>query len=226
VFVMLAWFQQELPSLLSTYGYTAIAVLIFLESVGLPVPGSTVLLVAAIYAGATNSMSIAGVLVASSTGAVVGDNLAYWLGRTAGYSLTARFGHYLGLTESRVKLGRYLFRRFGGWVVVLGRFVPLMRVLVTLLAGINHMGWPRFLLLNVAGVTAWAVVFGYGAYVLGVQAHRLVGPVGLAAGALGIVGLAVGVMLLTRHERRLIAQAEVAFPEPFIEEQQPRSGEP
>ncbi len=77
---MLAWFETELPSLLATYGYGAVAVLMGLESLGLPVPGATVLVAASLYAGATNGLNIAGVILAAGAGALVGDNLVYWAG--------------------------------------------------------------------------------------------------------------------------------------------------
>jgi membrane protein DedA with SNARE-associated domain len=205
---MMAWFHAELPSWLASYGYGAVAVLIALESLGLPVPGATVLVAASLYAGATDGLDIAGVILAAGAGALVGDNLAYWVGRTAGYGLLVRFGRYLGLTERRVKLGRHAFRRYGSWVVVLGRFVPVLRVLVTLLAGINGMGWTRFLLLNTTGVIAWAGVFGLGAYALGAQAHRLVEPVGAVALVAGVTGILGVIAFLVRQQRQLLAEAD------------------
>jgi membrane protein DedA with SNARE-associated domain len=176
-----------------------------------------VLVAASLYAGATDGLNIAGVILAAGAGALVGDNLAYWAGRTAGYRLLVRFGRYLGLTEQRVKLGRYAFQRYGNWVVVLGRFVPVLRVLVTLLAGINGMGWTRFLLLNTTGVIAWAAVLGLGAYALGAQAHRLVRPVGAVALVVGVVGLVAAIMFLIRQQRRLLAEAETADPDTLHE---------
>ena len=211
---MLAWFETELPSWLATYGYGAVAVLIALESLGLPVPGATVLVAAALYAGATDGLDITGVVLAAGAGALVGDNLAYWAGRTAGYGLLVRFGRYLGLTEQRVKLGRHAFQRYGNWVVVLGRFIPVLRVLVTLLAGINGMGWARFLLLNTTGVIAWATVFGLGAYALGAQAHRLIEPIGAVALVVGVVGILGVIVFLVREQRRLLADAVTADAEP------------
>jgi membrane protein DedA with SNARE-associated domain len=116
-----------------------------------------------------------------------------------------------------VKLGRHAFQRYGSWMVVLGRFVPVRRMLVTLLAGLNGMGWGRFLLLNTSGVIAWAAVLGLGAYALGAQAHRLVEPVGavaLVVGTIGILGVAV---FLVREQRRLLVEAETADPDPVHE---------
>ncbi len=86
------WFQTNLHDLLSTYGYGGVALLLALESLGFPVPGATVLVAAAVYAGAAQNLDISGVIVAASVGAIVGDNLAYWIGRLAGYPLLARYG--------------------------------------------------------------------------------------------------------------------------------------
>jgi membrane protein DedA with SNARE-associated domain len=209
---MLAWFETELPTLLATYGYGAVAVLMGLESLGFPVPGATVLVAASLYAGVTDGLDIAGVILAAGAGVLVGDNLAYWAGRTAGYGLLVRFGPYLGLTEQRMKLGRHAFQRYGTWVVVLGRFALVLRVLVTLLAGINGMGWTRFLLFNTSGVITWTAVLRLGAFALGAQAHRLVGPVGAVALVAGATGVVAAMAFIVRRKRELLAEAEAAGP--------------
>ena len=183
---------------------------------GVPVPGEAALVLAAIYAGVTGQLNIAGVVAAATVGAILGDNGGYWLGRTIGLSLLLRYGRYALISEGKIKLGRYLFDRHGGKVVFFGRFVAVLRVLAAFLAGLNHMPWPRFVAFNIAGGVLWAAVFGFGAYLLGSQFHHLTGPLGY--GAVGIAALAVtaSVVLFRRHERHLIEKAELAYPDPLI----------
>ena len=128
-----------------------VAFVIGLESMGLPVPGETTLVTAGIYAGTTGRLNIALVVAAASTGAILGDNLGYWIGHRFGYRLLLRYGRLLRLTPARIKLGQYLFHRHGGTVVFFGRFMALLRTLSALTAGINWMPWWRFLFFNAAG---------------------------------------------------------------------------
>src|SRR5215813_11955587 len=107
-----SWFSPEhVTALISAYGYGAIAVIIGLESMGLPLPGETVLVIAALYTGAHPDLSIWGVITAAATGAIVGDNVGYWLGREVGYGLLRRYGRHVGLSDARIKVGQYLFQR-------------------------------------------------------------------------------------------------------------------
>src|SRR3954464_5687956 len=138
--------EFDLHLLIATYGYWLILLTVGLESMGVPLPGETTLVAGAVYAGTTGRLDIELVLAAAAAGAVVGDNLGYWLGRRLGFPLMLRHGPRVGLTESRMKLGQYLFLRHGGKIVFFGRFVALLRTFAALLAGINHMAWPQFLL--------------------------------------------------------------------------------
>jgi membrane protein DedA with SNARE-associated domain len=211
-----SWFSREhLHDLIAAYGYWAIAVVIGLESTGLPLPGETTLILSAIYAATTHNLNIWGVLAAAAIGAIVGDNIGYWLGRTFGYSLLLRFGRYLGITDQRIKLGQYLFLRHGGKVVFFGRFIAVLRVLAAFLAGANRMEWRPFLLANGAGGILWAVAYGLGAYSFGAalsHAHRSIGLVLLLIAA-ALVALAL--LYVRSHEAELQRQADAALPGPL-----------
>ena len=99
------WFSPEyLTHLIATYGYLAIAVIIGLESMGLPLPSESALVLAALYAS-RHDHNIAGVVAAAATGAILGDNIGYWIGREFGYRLLLRYGGYIGLSASKIKLG-------------------------------------------------------------------------------------------------------------------------
>src|SRR5260370_42538203 len=102
---MLNFLARNLDSLLATYGYVAVFVFVGVESLGIPVAGETMLVTASIYAGTTGRLSIFWVIVASSAGAIVGDNIGYLIGRTGGYALLRRYGRYIRLEENRLRLG-------------------------------------------------------------------------------------------------------------------------
>lgn len=211
----LGFIQHDLSGLLSTYGYWAVILLTGIESTGIPVPGETMLLTAAIFAGTTHRLDIGLIIAAASTEAILGDNLGFWAGRRFGYRLLIRHGQRIGINQARLKLGRYLFLRHGGKVVFLGRFVAVLRAWAAFLAGANGMPWPSFLQFNVAGGVVWAAVFGLGGYLLGDAVHRLVGPIGTATLIIaGAVIVASGV-ILRRREQQLLAKAEAALPGPL-----------
>jgi membrane protein DedA with SNARE-associated domain len=212
---VLSSFEHELPALIATHGYWIVALVVALESMGVPLPGETVLVSAALYAGATGNLEIAGVVAAAATGATLGDNGGYWIGRKVGLPLLLKYGRYLRLGEAEIKLGRYMFARYGGSVVFVARFIALLRVLAAFLAGVNRMAWGRFCAFNVAGAIAWACLFGFGAYALGSQIERLTGGAGLVALAAAGGALALGVVYLRRQEARLLEEASRAYPGPL-----------
>ena len=148
----------DLQHFLVTYGYWAVFVFVAIESIGIPFPGETMLLVAAIDAGTTHQLSIVLVIIAATCGAILGDNLGFWIGREGGYRLLRRYGRYIGFNERRVKLGLYLFRKHGGKIVFFGRFVAVLRAWAAFLAGVNRMQWSRFLLFNALGGVSWATL--------------------------------------------------------------------
>jgi membrane protein DedA with SNARE-associated domain len=197
---------------IAAYGYWAVLVLVGLESMGLPLPGETALIAAAVYAGTRHQLDIVGVIAAASVGAVVGDNIGYEIGRRLGFPLLVRYGPRIGLDERRLKLGRYLFRRYGGSIVFFGRFIALLRTFAALLAGANRMPWPRFFFFNAAGAVTWASMFGIGGYLLGASVHRISGPLGIGLLILGITAVLAAFVFLRRHEQALLAAAERALP--------------
>ena len=206
---------NNLANFLSTYGYWAVLVFVAIESTGIPFPGETMLIFASIYAGRTHRLSIFLVIAAAATGAILGDNIGYWVGREAGFRLLRRYGRYIRLDERRLKLGQYLFRKHGGKVVFFGRFIAVLRAWAAFLAGVNRMPWYDFLLFNAAGGIVWATLYGLGAYYLGDNIHRFTGPAGYALLALGILSLIASIYLVHRNEERLQKEAEEAMPGPL-----------
>src|SRR6266849_1781838 len=147
-----------------TYGYAAVFLIVMLESAGIPLPGETILVSAAAYAGSRHALTPGYIIAAAAAGAIVGDNIGFWVGREFGTSLLSKWGYLIGLDERKRNLGRYLFARHGGKIVFFGRFVALLRAFAALLAGANGLPPMRFLIFNAAGGIVWATVFGVGGY--------------------------------------------------------------
>jgi membrane protein DedA with SNARE-associated domain len=192
-----------LVHLLRTYGYPALVVLITLECLGLPLPGETLLIGGALVAIHTQHINIHLVVLFATLGAITGQLGGYIIGTTLGYRMLRRYGARIGLTPSRLALGRLLFRRHGVKVVVISRFVALLRQLAGLLAGATRMPWPKFMLANVVGSVLWAAGYGYGAAALGDTLKRVAGPVAILLGIAAAVAVVVGVLWVRRRERQL-----------------------
>lgn len=211
---MLSFLARNLDSLLASYGYLAVFIFVGVESIGIPVPGETMLVTAAIYAGTTGRLSIVGVIIASSAGAIVGDNIGYVIGRTGGYRLLKRYGRYIRLDENRLRLGQYLFHKHGPKVVFFGRFISVLRIFAAFLAGVNQMHWRRFLLFNALGGIIWSTLYGVAAYLLGQQLLRLSGEVDLVLAIVGVTVIIAAIVFLRRNEARLQREADEAMPGP------------
>jgi membrane protein DedA with SNARE-associated domain len=209
---------SALDDLLSNFGYLAVFALIAIESLGIPAPGETMLVTAAVYAGATGNLLIEGVIAAAAAGAIIGDNIGYAIGRKGGYRLLLRHGHKLRIKESHLKVARYVFDRHGGKVVFFGRFVAILRTYAAFLAGVGQMEWKRFLACNAAGGIVWATIFGLLGYFGQKAFEKLSTPINIALGALGIVAIVVFTIVLRRRTERLADVAEQAYPGPLGEE--------
>ena len=188
-----------LAHLIQTFGYWAIGGIVALESMGFPFPGETVLVAAVIYAGTTHDLEILFVIVAAATGSVLGNIVGFWIGREGGYRLLLRYGHYVRLTERKIKLGQYLFLRHGGKIVFFSRFVAVLRAVAALLAGANRMNWSHFLLANAASGVVWATLYGVGAYYLGKEARFLTKYTGIAVAVAAIMLLGGAIILVRRQ---------------------------
>ena len=182
---------------------------------GIPLPGETILLAASIYAGQTHHISIFLVVLAAALGAIVGDNIGYVIGYFGGFKLVKRFGKYIKIDKAELKLGRYLFHKYGGRIVFFGRFVAFLRILAALLAGINHMHWRRFLIFNALGAILWASVDGAAGYFLGRKVHQLSASTGIIIFILAFLIMTAFTLYIHRHLKQLQAEAEKTFPGPI-----------
>lgn len=146
---------------------------------------------------------------------MLGDNVGYWLGRELGFRVLIRYGSYVGLNEGRIKVGQYLFQLHGGKLVFFGRFFALLRLWAAVLAGVNQMAWPKFLLFNTVGAVVWATLYGLGAYYLGHALENVTEPAAIVLGVIGILILVAVLVFTKKHEAELTAQAEDALPGPI-----------
>ncbi len=207
--------QDAFTRLIASYGGWIVAGVVGLESTGVPLPGETMLVSAALYAATTGRLGIVTVVVAAIGGAIAGDNVGFWIGREFGYHWLVRRGMIIRLTPRRLKLGQYLFDRHGGKLVFFGRFVAVLRTYAALLAGVNCMSWTRFLFFNSTGAAVWAAAYGFGAYAFGQTVARLAGPISLGL-LVAAVGAGIGGFLFVRgHERQLEDRADCALPGPL-----------
>src|SRR3954468_22084364 len=208
---------SAIDDLLTNYGYLAVFAIIAIESLGIPAPGETMLVIASVYAGATGNLVIEGIIVAASAGAIVGDNIGYAIGRTGGYRLLIRHGPKLRINQGHLKVARYVFERHGGKVVFFGRFIAILRTYAAFLAGVAQMEWKRFLAWNAAGGVVWATIFGLLGYFGQKAFEQLSTPINIALGAIGLIAIVAFTRALRRRAGRLADVAEQAYPGPLTD---------
>jgi membrane protein DedA with SNARE-associated domain len=203
--------SDTLIGLIPTHGPWIIFAIVALESAGLPLPGETILVAAALLAATTGQIDIVVVVLSAATGAIVGDGIGYMVGRRLGLPFLRRYGRHVRLDEDRLLIGRYLFFQYGNTVVFFGRFVAVLRMFAALLAGANSMPAGRFFFFNIAGGICWACLFGFGAYAVGAEIYKISGA--LSVMSLGLF-IAAGYPLsifIRRNEAALRRRAKVAL---------------
>ena len=192
---------EWLVDLFARYGYAVVFVGVFLENTGLPVPGETALVAGAALAK-FGRLSLGWVIVSAICGAILGDNLGFYIGRRGGRRIAERYGPAIGLTAKRLELFDRFFDRHGGKTVFIARFVTGLRVFGAVLAGASGLPWSKFLFYNATGAIAWSTVFGLVGYTLAYSwqtLERWVGRSGLVA---FVVIVAIGVVVWIRRRRR------------------------
>jgi membrane protein DedA with SNARE-associated domain len=201
--------------LIASYGYWAVFALVGLESLGIPLPGETALIIAGAYAGSTHNLSAWAVFAVASAAAIIGDNAGFWIGRKGGYRLARAYGPKIRLDEGKLKIARYLFDTYGPKVVFFGRFTALLRTYAAFLAGASRMSWRRFLPANAAGGIVWAGVYTIASYFAGDTLRRLSGTVSVVLTVVGVLAIVAVGLVIRRQVRRLAPRAEAAYPGPL-----------
>ena len=199
---------QTLQNALHTLGYPAVTLFIMIESAGIPFPGETMLLLASFYAAIDHQLKLPIIIACAAFGAIAGDNIGYYVGRTGGRAFAERFGRYLFLKPQHLDRAEKFFAKHGNKTVFFGRFIAILRTWSAFLAGVNHMDWRTFLVYNAAGGILWAIIYGTIGYVAGRVFHDNFTEVEHIArtiswiGAGAIVALAIAAFLVVRWRRK------------------------
>ncbi len=157
---------QSLEPTLNHYGYLAVAGFVMLEDFGVPVPGETVLILGAVYAG-TGRLSLPIVALLAFLAAVAGDNIGFAIGHFGGRRLAERYGRYVLLTPARLDKATRLFDRHGGKIITIARFIEGLRQANGIIAGTAGIRWTRFLAYNALGAALWVAVWTSVGYLSG-----------------------------------------------------------
>jgi membrane protein DedA with SNARE-associated domain len=207
-------FLHGVAPILDRWGYLAVAGVIGVESFGVPAPGQTIMVAAAIYAGAgrLNIFAVAGIAFVA---AVLGDNIGYWIGIRGGRRIVHRWGKYIFVTPERLARAERFFARRGNRIVVVARFIDGLRQLNGVIAGITKMPWRTFLIYNAIGAALWVGFWTTVSYLLGTHivevvehAHRYK----WWAVAIVVIALATYITLHVRHIRRRRAREAALVP--------------
>ncbi len=218
--------RVNLSHLIATYGYWVLFLLVAAESLGVPLPGETALIIAGTYAGHTHKLSPWVIWLVASAAAIIGDNIGYWLGDQGGYRLARRYGPKVRLDERKLKTARYLFDRHGVSVVFFGRFVSVLRAYAAFLAGVSKMRWRIFLPANAAGGIVWAGIYTLASYLAGDALQKADKTINWVLGAAAVIAFVAVIVAVRRQFNRLADRAEAAYPGP-LDQHQPtgRAGE-
>jgi membrane protein DedA with SNARE-associated domain len=190
---------HTLEPTLDNYGYLAVAGFVLLEDFGVPVPGETILILGAVYAG-TGRLNVLLVGLIGFLAAVVGDNLGFAIGHIGGRRLVQRFGRYILLTPERLDRATGFFERHGGKIVAVARFIEGLRQANGIIAGITGMHWAKFLAFNALGAALWVAVWTSIGYLSGSHINTIYND---ATRYDTYLAVAVGVLILAYIARRL-----------------------
>jgi membrane protein DedA with SNARE-associated domain len=188
------------------YGLWFLFGIVCLESAGAWLPGETALIAAVIYAS-NGHLSITGVIAIAAAGAIIGDNIGYWLGREGGRRLLHRYALLARFADRVLPRAERFFERHGGKAVFFARFFGGVRVTGAWMAGITRMTWWKFLFWNAAGGIVWAIGVGLIAFYGGHAAADVVAQYGLYGG-IGVVVIVVAGLVGFHFLRRGVEEAE------------------
>jgi membrane protein DedA with SNARE-associated domain len=191
--------------LLIDHGLILLFAVVALESAGVPLPGETALIAAAILA-AEGHYSITWVIAIAAVAAILGDNGGYWVGRRWGRRLLKRWSPLERWSERILPPSERFFRRHGAKTIFLGRFFSILRVTAAWLAGVGKMHWWRFFLWNAAGGVCWASLVGLASFYGGRAAGDAIDRYGLIAGVAILVLAIVAIGAVHIWKRRVVEE--------------------
>lgn len=194
--------------LIAGYGYFALAAVVGLESVGLPVPGETALVAAAIYGGVTHRLSLPAIVAVAFAAAAIGDQMGFQIGKRGGSRVLVAIACRSRRAATNVAVVRRMFVDRGVVLLVLGRFISVVRTYVAILAGASGLTWRRFTAANVAACALWASTLGVFSYVVaGLTRHAALMPE-LAGALIAAIAAGLGVMWV-REAKSALSEDEI-----------------
>jgi membrane protein DedA with SNARE-associated domain len=197
-----------LTEFIASYGVWVVAAFIALETIGLPFPAEAALIAAGFFAARTQAFHITWLITVGILAAIVGNVAGFWIGKRFGHELLVRYGARFGLTQERIKIGQWLFLRYGGSFVFAARFLPFLRNMAAVLAGTNRMPSLTFYLASGMAAVAWVVLYAWGAHSFGAAFDDIASPAAIVL-AVVAVAILIGIpLLIRRYEKRLLAKAE------------------
>lgn len=179
-------------------GYAVVFALIAVETMGIPVPGETALIAAALLAH-DGQLDIVPLIAFAAAAAIIGDNVGFAIGRKGGRKLFLMPGPFHTQRQAALDAGEPFFQRHGPKAVFLGRWVAGLRIASAWLAGMNRMDWPRFLFWNALGGICWATSIALGVYFVGHAFEEIIGVGGIVAA--GVVSGALVALFVWRRIR-------------------------
>ena len=196
-------FLNSLAGPLDHYGYGAIALLLLLENIGVPVvPGEFAMIAGAIFAGTGRAgLNIVLVGIVSVVAAIAGAEIGYLIGRFAGRELILHYGKYVFVKPHHLDRAEAVVDRYGGIVVVLARYIVGLREANGIIAGITQMRSLTFLVFNILGACAWVATWVSIGYAAGDHIDTIYRDINRYA--LYVIG-AVAVVLIAYIARRMI----------------------
>jgi membrane protein DedA with SNARE-associated domain len=202
----LEWRRKQLTEFVSNYGVWTVAAFIALESIGLPLPAEAALIAAAFFAARTHDIGIWSLIGAGIVAAIVGEMVGFWIGRRFGHQVLMRYGARVGFTEERIRIGQWLFVRYGGRFVFIARFLPFLRNIAAVLAGTNSMAQHSFYFASATAAAAWIITYGLSAYSFGEAFGNLASPVAVVLGLVATLMVLATPVLILRYERSLLGK--------------------
>lgn len=192
----------SISPLIDHHGYLAIAVIVMLANICLPLPAESAVVVGAVFA-ANGHLDLVAVAVVAAAAAVIGSSVGYAIGARLGHPLLVRRGRRIGITHERLDRAESFYRRRGVPLVIVARFLPVLRRWSGLVAGLSEMPVLRFTIANLVGAagwaTAWVVVGDQAGDHLDTISRVLGGRAGFAVGGAVLIVIVVAAVVAVRR---------------------------
>jgi membrane protein DedA with SNARE-associated domain len=204
------WFYHTVRDVLTSWGYWALLLGIFGESLGLPLPGETVLMFASFLTHKQSGLNIWWVIAAGVVAAVTGDNVGYWLGRRFGNTLIRWAKKILRMDDADIETAKKLIKAHGGRTIFFSRFIFGLRTIAGPMAGSLSMEWKRFFKYNLLGAVTWVTTMSLVGYAFANEFDTLLGYIEKASWAIAGGLLLAGYLIWRREKKHYQGQRKAA----------------